>query len=86
MSIGRQRKVAYRQALAAGLRSGSAIKCFLCGKKIIHVSDLTVDHILPKSKGGSSTSDNFAPAHERCNRQKGSRVIADLIYNAKDKS
>ena len=47
------------------------ITCSLCGKPITHHEDLTVDHILPRSKGGRSSLDNLQPAHKWCNVAKG---------------
>ena len=34
----------------------------------------TVDHIVPKSKGGSDHPDNLQLAHARCNKIKGNRI------------
>lgn len=44
--------------------------CQYCGKK----SDLTIDHIIPRSRGGKDTWDNVAVACLRCNVNKGSRT------------
>jgi 5-methylcytosine-specific restriction endonuclease McrA len=37
---------------------------------------LTVDHIIPLSKGGQDTLDNMQPAHWICNVKKGNRINA----------
>lgn len=42
-------------------------QCQYCGKK----SHLTLDHILPKSKGGRTTWDNLITACKKCNSRKG---------------
>ena len=34
----------------------------------------TVDHIIPKSKGGADTPDTLQLAHARCNKIKGNRL------------
>jgi 5-methylcytosine-specific restriction endonuclease McrA len=44
--------------------------CQYCGKK----SDLTIDHIIPRSRGGKDTWDNVVVACLRCNVVKGSRT------------
>ena len=36
---------------------------------------LTADHIIPISKGGSDTFENVLPACGRCNKKKGSRLV-----------
>ncbi|NMM50539.1 HNH endonuclease [Marinigracilibium pacificum] len=42
-------------------------KCQYCGKS----SDLTVDHLVPKAKGGKTTWSNLVTACKRCNTVKG---------------
>lgn len=49
-------------------------RCSFCGKKITDVSKLTLDHIVPKSRGGSSTPDNLVTACKPCNNRKGDRT------------
>ncbi|MHA7857702.1 MAG: HNH endonuclease [Henriciella sp.] len=34
----------------------------------------TIDHIIPKSKGGSDRAENLQLAHARCNKIKGNRL------------
>lgn len=34
----------------------------------------TVDHIIPRSKGGSDAVENLQLAHARCNKIKGNRL------------
>jgi 5-methylcytosine-specific restriction endonuclease McrA len=42
-------------------------KCVYCGSK----NDLTIDHVLPKSRGGRTTWGNLVTACKRCNTKKG---------------
>jgi 5-methylcytosine-specific restriction endonuclease McrA len=42
-------------------------KCQYCGTK----KDLTLDHMIPRSKGGKSTWNNLVTACKRCNARKG---------------
>ncbi|HZB46452.1 MAG TPA: HNH endonuclease, partial [Pyrinomonadaceae bacterium] len=37
-------------------------------------SELTLDHVLPRSRGGESTWDNLVACCKRCNHRKGSRT------------
>nr|WP_229906157.1 HNH endonuclease [Thermus composti] len=45
--------------------------CQYCGQK---GGELTVDHVLPKSRGGLSTWDNLVAACRACNLKKGNRT------------
>lgn len=45
-------------------------QCQYCGSK----KHLTIDHVLPRSKGGKHTWDNVVIACERCNCSKGDRT------------
>ncbi len=44
-------------------------ECQLCGKPVPE-EELTVDHIVPLSKGGSSWITNLQTAHYYCNQEK----------------
>lgn len=39
--------------------------CFYCGKPLN--KDITIEHILGKSKGGANRNENLALAHKKCN-------------------
>ena len=45
-------------------------KCQYCGSR----SNLTVDHVIPRSKGGGSNWDNIVACCAPCNRRKGDRL------------
>lgn len=42
-------------------------KCLYCGA----VNNLTLDHVIPRSRGGASSWDNLASACRNCNSKKG---------------
>ncbi len=43
--------------------------CWYCGEKV-GFKNLTMDHIIPLSRGGRSTKDNLVPCCRRCNTRK----------------
>ncbi len=48
--------------------------CQYCGS----TKHLTLDHVIPRSKGGTHTWDNVVTACERCNSTKGDRLLNEL--------
>ncbi len=53
-------------------------QCQYCGT---NDSPLTVDHILPRSRGGESTWENLIAACPRCNSAKGNRTPREAGMN-----
>lgn len=57
--------------------------CHLCGEEISRYAKcddhmrVTLDHIIPLSKGGEHVRSNVAPAHYRCNMAKGDSLTFD---------
>src|SRR6202050_4784748 len=47
--------------------------CQFCGKPL-PASELTLDHVVPRSRGGSSTWENLVACCYRCNNRKGDRT------------
>ncbi len=47
--------------------------CQYCGNSP-GASQLTLDHVLPKSRGGQKTWENIVTACKRCNQRKGNRT------------
>ena len=47
--------------------------CQYCGKTFAR-QELTIDHVVPKSKGGTSTWENVVCCCGKCNRKKGGRT------------
>ncbi|MCR9206047.1 MAG: HNH endonuclease, partial [Halobacteriovoraceae bacterium] len=52
--------------------------CGLCGTKIEHYYQSSLDHIVPVSRGGSNSITNLRLTHIRCNRIKGDRLDEEL--------
>src|SRR5437773_6740283 len=64
-----RRKITRRAVFA---RDGWA--CQYCGSR----SNLTVDHVVPRSKGGISTWDNIVASCAPCNRRKGDYLLRQV--------
>ncbi|MCC5920876.1 MAG: HNH endonuclease [Cyclobacteriaceae bacterium] len=47
--------------------------CQYCGSK----KDLTLDHVIPRSKGGKSTWNNLVTACKKCNSLKGDMLLEE---------
>lgn len=56
-----------------GVQAGNMVK-----GKVISRSDFTVDHILPKSRGGKDTWTNTACACYHCNHRKGDKLTYEI--------
>ena len=52
----------WQQKTASGI-------CYYCGSHTTH-RDLTMDHLIPLSRGGRSTKDNLVPSCKDCNTKK----------------
>lgn len=53
--------------------------CVLCGKPITDVKDLTTEHLLPLSRGGTSHDSNLYPSHFSCNQEKGNMTLSEWV-------
>lgn len=51
--------------------------CQYCGC-ILTAGDLTLDHVLPRSRGGLSTWENLVACCHNCNRRKGNQLLHEL--------
>lgn len=58
--------------------------CYLCGKACDrgvdppHPDAQTIDHVVPRSRGGSDEDENLRVACHRCNAWKGDRLLGEL--------
>lgn len=57
--------------------------CGYCGGEF-HIGELTIDHVLPKSRGGKDTWTNCVTSCQRCNHAKGNKTPEEwgtkLVY------
>ena len=51
-------------------------QCQYCGNHF-SLDNLTMDHVIPKSRGGKNTWENLVAACKKCNQKKGSRTIKE---------
>ncbi len=48
--------------------------CQYCGKSVRNPKDRTIDHVLPRSRGGKTVWDNVVLCCRKCNLRKGDRT------------
>jgi 5-methylcytosine-specific restriction endonuclease McrA len=72
-------KVPYRAALPLNRRNLAGRdggRCAYCGDK-----GSTIDHVVPRSRGGTHTWENVVLACLPCNSRKGDRLVAELGWS-----
>lgn len=52
--------------------------CWLCDREIVSDAELTLDHVIPKSRRGPTTVKNLRPAHRVCNLRRGDRPAEEF--------
>nr|WP_277996476.1 HNH endonuclease signature motif containing protein [Bradyrhizobium sp. STM 3843] len=43
-------------------------------RNVRHPLEATIDHLIPRLRGGTYRKDNIKAAHAHCNRSKGSKL------------
>jgi 5-methylcytosine-specific restriction endonuclease McrA len=71
----RKRKITRRAVFAR-----DSWTCQYCGQ---HKPGLTVDHVIPRSRGGESVWENIVAACASCNRRKGNRLPREASMHPK---
>ncbi len=56
--------------------------CWLCGGPI--TDTVSVDHVIPRSKGGTDDLHNLRPAHKLCNIRRGNRMEVRRTLTSRD--
>lgn len=54
------------------------VRCFCCGKAS-ELKGMNLEHVIPRSSGGSNRQDNLALSHKRCNSARGSSFALDVL-------
>jgi 5-methylcytosine-specific restriction endonuclease McrA len=61
--------------------------CVWCGRELWR-RDLTLEHVVPRSRGGHATPENAVVACRSCNRRRGSKpvdaYVRDLLREGAD--
>lgn len=65
------------------IKRKSNFTCQMCGKKEPDIK-LTIDHIIPLSKGGNNDVTNIQPLCKFCNGSKGNKVILQIKNKLED--
>ena len=76
MRLSRFVRVPYRRSVPmtrAGVLRRDGRRCQYCGKR----AD-TIDHVVPRSRGGTHTWENCVAACRACNSMKADRMLAEL--------
>lgn len=68
---------ALKQAKRDRLAERDGDDCWFCGKAL--GDDRTIEHLVPKSKGGPNSLANYVLAHEACNRRAADLPLAAKI-------
>jgi 5-methylcytosine-specific restriction endonuclease McrA len=59
-------------------------KCQYCDKKL-NKGRFTIDHVIPRSKGGKTVWENLVTSCARCNTRKGDSLLKDSDFILKNK-
>lgn len=68
---------ARRESLRVRVYKKTPGVCWYCGYDINH-KNRTIDHVIPRSKGGGDEYENLVPACSDCNRLKGDGPLSTL--------
>lgn len=56
-------------------------RCAYCGKQLPKDSiDATIDHVIPKTKGGRNNIENLLPCCRSCNTSKGVKTLEEYRF------
>nr|WP_207908979.1 HNH endonuclease [Pseudonocardia endophytica] len=83
MRLSRYVRVPYRRAVPmtrAGVLRRDARRCAYCGRR----AD-TIDHVIPRSRGGVHSWENCVAACRACNSRKADRLVEELGWTLRVK-
>jgi 5-methylcytosine-specific restriction endonuclease McrA len=53
--------------------------CYMCGRKL-PFEEITLEHVIPRSRGGETVESNLKVACEPCNNRKGNRLVEECEW------
>ena len=59
----------------------SSPTCYYC-EKILKKEEVTMDHVVPLSRGGLSSKGNIVPSCKPCNTKKRDQTASELFFNS----
>lgn len=58
-------------------KSGGENHCFYCGERVFR-KERSLDHLIPKSRGGTWSIENIVLCHRACNWAKADMTLAEF--------
>lgn len=53
--------------------------CYMCHRKL-RFEEITLEHVIPRSRGGKTDESNLKVACESCNNRKGDRLVEECEW------
>lgn len=73
----------YADGVVEALRVAAGNACTYCHTPFVaernHVHEMTVDHVIPISRGGSCSVENLTAACRQCNTKKGKKTAKEWL-------
>lgn len=54
-------------------------RCHWCNRRLKKITDATIDHKIPRAKGGTNSQDNLVLACLNCNQDKGNQMPQEYV-------
>ncbi len=67
--LGRRKREIYNKL---AMQNHGIVTCYVCLKMVVW-PEATLEHIKPRSKGGTDAEENLSISHGACNKKKGNK-------------
>lgn len=73
-------KAEWKRIMLLRLKAGTCV-CYLCGEVIKKQKDLTLEHVMPRSRFKNIADDhnNWKPSCAKCNTEKGALTLDEYV-------